>query len=63
MTDEEKEYVLDAIENEGFDYAIRHYIGFGNVKDKQFHKLREAYIKASQELEDYIGDLEFDEEV
>jgi hypothetical protein len=41
------------IEAEGFDYAFRFYSGFQEIKDKKFHSLRKAYIKAAQELSDY----------
>jgi hypothetical protein len=42
------------IESEGFDYAFRFYSSFKDVKDKKFHSLRKAYVKAAQELSDYI---------
>lgn len=42
------------IENEGFDYAFRHYSDFKEVKDKKFHELREAYVEAAQSLSDYL---------
>ncbi len=40
-------------ESEGFDYAFRFYSDFSEVKDKKFHSLRKAYVKAAQALSDY----------
>ena len=53
MTKQEKELVLDKIEDEGFDYCFIHYSDWEEIKDKKFHALREAYIKAATELEAY----------
>lgn len=47
--------VCACVENEGFDYAFRHYSDFREVKDEEFHKLRKAYVDAAQALEDYLG--------
>lgn len=47
--------ICDTVENEGFDYAFRHYSHFGEVKDPEFHKLRAAYVLAAEDLADYIG--------
>jgi hypothetical protein len=52
------------IEAEGFDYAFRFYSSFKEIKDKKFHSLRKAYIKAAQNLSDYCRveeDFEEDE--
>lgn len=48
-------HVRATVENEGFDYAFRSYSDFHEVKDKKFHKLREAYLAAAKALEDYIA--------
>jgi hypothetical protein len=48
-------YVQNVIDGEGFDYAFIHYDDFNKVKDKEFHKLRKAYIKAQLALELYIS--------
>ncbi len=42
------------VDNEGFDYCFCSYSDFEEVKDKKFHKLREAYIKAKDDLEEYL---------
>jgi len=55
MTKKQREYVRDTIENEGFDYAFRHYSDYEEIKDEKFHELRKAYEQAAKELEDYIG--------
>ena len=49
MTTDNKEHlqeVLDAIEEEGIDYAFNNLSGFSNIKDEEFHRLRRAYCKA-----------------
>jgi hypothetical protein len=55
MTKKDKYYVATKVESEGFDYAFIHYSSFEDIKDKKFHELRLAYIKATKELSDYIG--------
>lgn len=47
--------VIDAIENEGFEYAFVNYSSFETVKDEKFHELRENYLEARKELADYLG--------
>lgn len=49
------EYVKSTIENEGFDYAFVDYSDFSEIKDEEFHKLREAYVQAAEALREYIG--------
>lgn len=48
------QYVRDCIEHESFDYAFTGYSDFKEVKDPEFHRLREAYLTAQEELQDYI---------
>lgn len=47
-------YVAYKMDAEGFDYCFRHYSYFKEVKDAEFHKLREAYIQAADALEQYV---------
>lgn len=54
MTGKDKQYVLNIIDNEGFDYAFTGYSDFKEVKDPEFHRLRKAYLKAAKELEKYL---------
>lgn len=56
MTGKEFKYVLQTIENEGFDYAFFGYSDFEEVKDSEFHKLRSAYLAARKALKEYVGD-------
>lgn len=55
MKAKDKEQLCFTVDNEGFDYAFRHYSSFDKIKDKRFHQLREAYVKAAGELEEYIA--------
>lgn len=52
------EDVADVVEMEGFDYAFRHYSSFEKVDDKEFHKLRQAYVDAADALENYLPEVE-----
>ena len=54
MTRKELKYVLSLIDNEGFDYGLRHYTGFAEIKDEEFHRLLKNYVDAAEEIEDYI---------
>lgn len=55
MTGKEFKYVLSLIDNEGFDYGLRHYTDFAEIKDKEFHRLLKNYVNAAEEIEAYIG--------
>lgn len=48
--------VRQCVEKEGFDYAFRHYSDFSQVKSKEFHALRKAYVKAARALEKFVGE-------
>lgn len=61
MKNKDKELVANCIENEGFDYAFRYYSSFEEIKDNEFHKKREAYIKAAEDLEQYTFGKSFAE--
>lgn len=63
MTDELEQSVAEAlrdvrwaVDNDGLDYAFRSYSSFKHIKDPKFHELREAYVKAANELEDYVNE-------
>jgi hypothetical protein len=45
-------YRMDA---EGFHYCFKHYSSFEEIKDPEFHRLREAYLAAAEALETYVG--------
>ncbi len=55
MTKDDREYILSVIDQEGFDYTFVDYSDFKAIKDKEFHKLRKAYIDAHKALEQYIN--------
>ncbi len=55
MNAKEFEYVKDTIDNEGFDYAFVDYSDFSEIEDEKFHSLRKAYVKAAEELREYVG--------
>ena len=55
MKKSDREDVIARIENEGFDYCFCHYSDFNEVKDAPFHKLPENYVKAAEELKNYLG--------
>lgn len=59
MKKQDKIDVCSIVDNEGFDYAFRDYSEFEEIKDEQFHKLRQAYVEAAQKLDDYIGFAEY----
>ena len=50
------ESVRYRIREEGLDYCFKHYSDFENIEDKAFHKLRKAYIKANEEIQEYINE-------
>jgi hypothetical protein len=58
LTKTEKEQIRDTIDNEGFDYGFCNYSSFDEYKDKEFHRLRLAYIDAKNALSEYIGEQE-----
>lgn len=58
MTGKEFQYVNCTIDNEGFEYTFTGYSHFKEIKDPKFHKLRVAYLKAGQQLAQYLGDAE-----
>lgn len=53
MKKKDREYIQATVENEGFDYAFRHYTHFEEVKDEEFHRLRQAYVAAAEALAEY----------
>lgn len=55
MKRSEKEFLHEVIDCEGFDYSMVFYSKFKEVKDAKFHDLRDKYIAARKELEEYIN--------
>ena len=54
MTKKQLRQVLNIIDMEGFDYTFNFYSQFKEVEDKEFHKLRQAYINATKALQEYL---------
>jgi len=42
------------MEAEGFHYCFEWYSTFEEIEDEKFHELRLAYLKAANELENYV---------
>jgi hypothetical protein len=58
MTIEEQELWKDVqyrMDAEGFHYCFQGYSHWEDIQDEKFHALRIAYLKAAQELEDYVN--------
>jgi len=57
MNEEEKEnwealnYRIDA---EGFDYCFEDYSNWKEIKDEEFHKLRNDYLNSMKKLREYV---------
>lgn len=60
MTIEENAELREKIDSEGFDYCFDSYSNWDEIKDKEFHALREAYLDSKAELESYIFDFDED---
>jgi hypothetical protein len=62
MDEDERREVVGKLEWEGgLDYLI-HGSHFPDIRDKRFHKLRKAFVKAAQDLSDYLRLDEVDED-
>jgi DNA-directed RNA polymerase subunit F len=46
--------VLYRINAEGIHYCFKHYSKFLEIEDENFHKLKNEFLKSSQELMEYI---------
>lgn len=60
MTQEDKEFLIRRIEWEGFDYCFDGNSSWKGIEDNLFHCLRENYLKAKKQLEDYLKSEEHD---
>jgi len=54
MTNKEKCRVQYKVDDEGLDYTFQHYSHYEDIQDPEFHRLRQAYLQAARELEEYI---------
>ena len=50
------------IEEEGMDYTFKCYSLFEGIEDHEFHRLRVAYLEASDALEAYVYSRASEEE-
>lgn len=50
------ENVQYRIEEEGIEYCFNGYSTWNVIEDEKFHKLRGNYLRASQEIIDYIDE-------
>jgi len=55
MTKDDKELIDEAIEVDGFDYAMVYYSDWQEIDDHKFQDLLGAFIEARQNLADYLG--------
>jgi len=56
LTEQERENILQIIEQEGLAYAITDYTDvFKENSDKKLHKMVDDFKKLYEEIDDYIG--------
>jgi len=57
MNDKELfEDVAYRIKDEGFHYCFNGYSSWTNIKDEEFHKLRNQYLESIEKLKNYINE-------
>ncbi len=56
MNKEEAELLSYNIDDEGFDYAMKYKSSWKEIKDEEFHRLRNEYLDAMDKLAKYIED-------
>lgn len=49
--------VINAINNEGFEYAFIHYADYSDVPQEEFQEKYRAYMKAHRELKEYLEEF------
>jgi hypothetical protein len=52
---EELQMVQYRMSAEGFHYCFKSYSSFQEVEDPEFHRLRQEYLKAADQLEQYVN--------
>ncbi len=55
MSGKDLDYIRDIVEIEGFHYCFTAYSDFKEINDPDFHRLREAFIKANNDLCEYLN--------
>ena len=57
MTEEEHEnwvMVRYRMDNEGLEYCFKHYSSFEEIKDEDFHKLRNELLESMEKIRTYV---------
>lgn len=57
MTEEEFEDFVAVeyrMDNEGIDYCFEHYSSFEEIKDEEFHRLRNNFLTSMKEIREYV---------
>ena len=54
ITQEDYNFLISKMENEGFDYCFKSYSDWKEISDIKFHILRNKYLESMQNLKDYI---------
>ena len=57
MTEEEFEDFVAVeyrMDNEGIDYCFEHYSSFEEIKDEEFHRLRNNFLTSMKEIRNYV---------
>jgi hypothetical protein len=49
------EFLKSKMRDEGFHYCFKHYSNFKEIDDIKFHELRIKYLRAADDLENYIN--------
>lgn len=55
MTEEQLDEIRDIVDSEGFQYAIQDYSTFRHIEDVEFHRRRDNFVRAAEELQSYLG--------
>ena len=55
MKIKDRKYVVQTIEQEGFEYVFMNYSNFEDIEDEEFHKLINEYKNSAKNLANYIG--------
>ena len=57
MTEEEFENFVAVeyrMDKEGMDYCFEHYSSFKEIKDEEFHRLRNNFLTSMKEIRNYV---------
>ena len=54
LSDEDVEDLSGIMDNEGFGYGFMDYSNFSEIKNSKFHTLRKKFVKAGNDLRDFL---------